>query len=155
MPSQTLAADSIAEGSLTSPGLHVLLFDGVCPLCHGAVNFVLKVDRGKVVCFAPLQGPTAVRIAERHGFALDMTTAVYVRNLCQTDETVHFQSSAVLRAIGEAGPLWGLTTFILRMIPRPIRDFLYRFVASRRTRWFGTYEICPMPRPEDRSRFLP
>lgn len=155
MSSQTLAATAITERSLTAPGPHLLLFDGVCPLCHRAVRFLLAIDRRRRVCFAPLQGQTAKRVAERHHFSLDLTTAVYVRNLCQSDERLYFESNAVLRAVADSGGLWGFLATLLRIIPLPLRNFAYRFIASRRFRWFGRYDSCPLPKPEDRARFLP
>ena len=152
---RAITAKSATERSHTAPSPHLFLFDGLCPLCHGSVRLLLALDSGQQVCFAPLQGPTARRAAERLHFPIDLTTAVYVRDLCSKKEKVHFESSAVLRAIGDCGALWwGLATF-LRLIPRPIRNAAYRFVASRRFRWYRPFDTCPLPKPEHRGRFLP
>ncbi len=150
-----LTAEKLAAESRTAPGPHLLLFDGVCPMCHGAVRLLLRLDRRGLICFAPLQGETARRIAKRHQIGLDLSTAIYVRNLCARDERLHFESSAVLRALADTGSLLGLLVSLARVVPRPLRNLAYRFVARRRFRWFTPYDSCPLPRPEDAARFLP
>jgi len=155
MTTQTLAAERLtAAGSLTSPSPNLVLYDGVCGLCNRLVRFLLRVDRRAVLCFAPLQGPTAARLNERHGFGLDVETMVYVRDFGLKHERVYLRSDAVLRVLGDVGGVWWLVS-LLRVVPRLLRDPLYGWVARHRYRWFGKYESCPLPSPEQRSRFLP
>ena len=49
--------------------------------------------------------------------------------------------------------LWPLL-YVLIVIPRPLRDWLYDRFAARRYRWFGKREACMVPTPELRERFL-
>jgi predicted DCC family thiol-disulfide oxidoreductase YuxK len=156
MTTQTLAAaDRLpAAGTLTSPSANLVLYDGVCALCNHLVAFLLRIDRGAVLCFAPLQGPTAARLAQKHGFALDVKTLVYVRHFGLKDERVYLRSDGVLRILGDVGGVWWPLTG-LRIVPRFIRDPLYDWIATNRYRWFGKYDSCPMPSPEQRARFLP
>ena len=156
MTTQTLAADARlpAAGSLVSPSPNLVLYDGVCGLCNKLVRFLLRADRRALLCFAPLQGPTAARLAERHGFALDVKTMVYVRHFGLKDERAYLRSDAVLRVLGDVGGVWWLLSG-LRVVPRVLRDPVYEFVARNRYRWFGKYDSCPLPSPDQRARFLP
>jgi predicted DCC family thiol-disulfide oxidoreductase YuxK len=156
MTTQTLAAaESLpATGSLLAPSANLVLYDGVCALCNRMVRFLLRVDRRAVLCFAPLQGPTAARLAERHGFPLDVKTIVYVRPFGLKGERAHERSDAVLRVLADLGGVWWLAS-LLRVVPRVLRDGVYDWVARHRYRWFGKYDSCPLPSPEQRPRFLP
>ncbi|HEV8238403.1 MAG TPA: DCC1-like thiol-disulfide oxidoreductase family protein [Thermoanaerobaculia bacterium] len=156
MSTQTLvAADRLpAAGTLTSPSANLVLYDGVCGLCNRLVRFLLRADRGAVLTFAPLQGPTAARLAEKHDFPLDVKTMIYVRHFGLKHERVYVRSDGVLRALGDVGGVWWLLSG-LRIVPRFVRDPLYDWVARNRYRWFGKYDSCPLPSPDQRARFLP
>ena len=167
MATQTLAADRLAtaKGSLVASSSNLVLYDGVCGLCNRMVRFLLRIDRRKVLSFAPLQGPTAARLAERHGFPLAgvgageagasaLRSMVYVRNFGLKRERAYLRSDAVLRSLGDVGGLWWLVS-LLRVVPRFLRDPVYDWVARNRYRWFGKHESCPLPPPEQRARFLP
>jgi predicted DCC family thiol-disulfide oxidoreductase YuxK len=69
-------------------------------------------------------------------------------------ERVHVRSSAVLRIFGDVGIPWSLL-MIFRLVPSFLRDAVYDWVARHRYRWFGRYDECPLPSPEQRARFLP
>ena len=156
MSTQTLAAADrlTAAGSLLSPSSNLVLYDGVCGLCNRTVRFLIRIDRRQRLCFAPLQGPTAARLAERHRFATDVRTLVYVRDFGLKDERSHVRSEAVLRIFADVGGLWS-ALLLLRVVPRALRDLVYDWIARHRYRWFGKYDSCPLPSPEQRARFLP
>ena len=132
------------------PAAHpVLLFDGVCNLCHGAVRFVLDRDRAARFRFAPLQsdvGRKLVAEAGRDPDALD--TIVLVDGAGATAK-----STAILRILQQLGAPWSWL-WPLVALPRPLRDAAYDFVARHRYAWFGKKDACPLPRPEWRDRFL-
>ena len=127
----------------------VLLFDGVCNLCHGVVRFVLGHDRAARFRFAPLQSEVGRALLARFGLDADALDAVVL-----IDETgAHLRSDAALRVARRLGPPWSWLG-PLAMIPRPLRDAVYDFIARHRYRWFGKKDACPLPRPEWRERFL-
>jgi len=64
------------------------------------------------------------------------------------------RSDAVLRAGRELGGHWSVLAAIAKIVPRPLRDVAYRFVAQNRYRVFGKYESCMLPDPSQRGRFL-
>lgn len=139
-------------------GSPILLYDGVCGLCNRIVQFVLKKDRKGTVCFASLQSSFASQVLARHGsHAADMDTVYLLLNLDARDgskEVLVSRSDAVLSLLKHLGGIWRLLALILGLLPRPVRDWIYRQVARNRYRIFGRYETCPLPSESTRSRFL-
>jgi predicted DCC family thiol-disulfide oxidoreductase YuxK len=131
----------------------MLFYDGHCALCHGAVKFVLKHDRsGNAFRFAPLGGETfASRVPFVQQASLPDSIVVLTgdgRVLVRSDAFVH-----ILRRLGGIQKVLGST---LALIPRPVRDFGYDFIARIRYRVFGRRdEVCPLVSPELRKRFDP
>lgn len=133
----------------------IVLYDGVCGLCNRSVQFLLKHDKRGHFRFASLQSDFAQKVLGRHGLdPKDLDTVHVVENYDQPDERVLQRSDAVLRAGRELGGFWGACSAIARVIPRPLRDLVYRFVATNRYRVFGKYDTCMLPEPNQRSRFL-
>jgi predicted DCC family thiol-disulfide oxidoreductase YuxK len=133
----------------------IILYDGVCGLCNRLVQFLLKHDREGRLQFASLQSDFAEKVLGRHGLnAKDLDTVHVVENYDQPDERVLQRSNAILRAGRELGGFWGASSAIARVVPRPLRDLVYRVVATNRYRVFGKFDTCMLPDPSQRSRFL-
>jgi predicted DCC family thiol-disulfide oxidoreductase YuxK len=138
-----------------SEGQPIVLYDGVCGLCNRLVQFLLKRDKRGRLRFASLQSEFAERVLTRHGInPKDLDTLHVVINYEQPGEQVLNRSDAVLRAGDELGTPWRTLAAIARVLPRVLRDLLYRFVARNRYRVFGKYETCMLPDPNQRHRFL-
>ena len=133
----------------------IILYDGVCGLCNRLVQFLLKHDKEGRLRFASLQSDFAEKVLKRHGFdAKDLDTVHVVENYDQPGERVRQRSDAILRAGRELGGFWGASSSIARIVPRPLRDLVYRLVATNRYRVFGKYDSCMLPDANQRSRFL-
>ena len=133
----------------------IIFYDGVCGLCNGLVQFLLKHDTDGRLRFASLQSEFAEKVLGRHGVdAKDLDTVNVVENYDQPGERVLQRSEAILRAGRELGGFWGTSSAIARVVPRALRDLVYRFVATNRYRVFGKYDTCMLPDPSQRSRFL-
>jgi len=133
----------------------IILYDGVCGLCNSLVQFLLKHDKDGRLRFASLQSDFAEKVLRRYGFdAKDLDTLHVVENYDQPGERVLQRSDAILRAGRELGGFWTASSSVARIVPRPLRDLVYRFVATNRYRVFGKYESCMLPDPNQRSRFL-
>ena len=128
-------------------GRPVVVFDGVCNLCNRAVDFIVRRDRDAVFALTPNQGETAVALLGSD--ADDLDTIVLVDS-----EGEHRESDAVVRIARRLPWPWRAAS-IFRLVPRPARDFAYRFVARRRYSWFGHKDSCRLPTPEEAARFLP
>lgn len=132
----------------------IVLFDGECGMCNRLVHFLIHRDRRERLRFAPLQGRFSRDTLPRHGIDPDeLDTACFVVAAGTDDERVHIRSSAILRALAELGGGWRLLGVFL-IVPAPLRDLLYRFVATRRHR-LSAKMACPLMTPAERARFLP
>ncbi|WP_435366006.1 thiol-disulfide oxidoreductase DCC family protein [Haloarchaeobius sp. DYHT-AS-18] len=127
----------------------VLLFDGVCNLCNGVVQFVIPRDPDANIRFAPLQSDAGARLQERAGLPPDQLETVV---LVEGDE-YYTKSAAVIRIGEHLGGLYRLAS-VGRFVPRFVRDALYDFVADHRYGWFGKKEQCMVPSPDVKERFL-
>jgi predicted DCC family thiol-disulfide oxidoreductase YuxK len=133
----------------------IILYDGVCGLCNRGVQFLLKRDKRGQLQFASLQSDFAAKVLGRHGInPKDLDTVHVVVNHDRPEEKILGRSDAVLRAWHELGGSWKLLSSISSIIPRGLRDLVYRFVATNRYRVFGKFETCMLPDPSQRSRFL-
>lgn len=133
----------------------VILYDGVCGLCNSMVQFLLKRDKKAHLRFASLQSDFAAKVLSRHGIdPRDLDTVHVVENYEQPDERILNRSDAILQATHELGGLWKISATIARLVPRALRDLVYRFVASNRYRVFGKYETCMLPDASQQDRFL-
>ena len=133
----------------------IVLFDGVCALCNGLVQFLLKRDDRKRLRFASLQSDFAAKVLGRHGIdARDLDTVHVVVNYEEPDEQVLNRSDAVLKAGYELGGVWKTLATAAGIVPRAVRDMVYRFVARNRYYVFGKYETCMLPGPDQRDRFV-
>lgn len=133
----------------------IVFYDGVCGLCNTLVQFLLKRDQHARLRFASLQSDIAAKVLNRHGIdPKDLDTLHVVIDYGRPEERVLNRSDAVLRAGRELGGGWRLLATIARVVPRPLRDLVYRFVARNRYRVFGKYESCMLPDPSQQHRFL-
>lgn len=134
----------MARTDLTRP---IIFFDGTCGLCNGFVNWMMNRDKEHIYYFAALQGKTAASLLKPE-YTLDLDTIV----LYKTRHS-YYRSGAVLRAVSGLGGFWSVASIFLA-VPRPIRNWVYRYVAKNRYRWFGQKEQCRIPTAEERSRIL-
>lgn len=134
------------ESGLSNP---VVLFDGVCNLCSSVVKFTISRDPDGIFRFASLQSEAARFFLNKFGLSTeDFDSFVLI------ERDKHFlRSTAVLRLCKRLKGLWPLL-YLLIIIPRPLRDFVYNIVAENRYKWFGKKEECFVPSPDINSRFL-
>ncbi|GAB7529508.1 thiol-disulfide oxidoreductase DCC family protein [Pseudomonas sp. 3A(2025)] len=134
---------------LLAPGETVVLFDGVCKLCNGWARFLIRFDHRRRVRLATVQSPEGQALLAWAGLPVDhFDTMAVIR-----DRHYWVRSDAffeVVRQLPAAWPLLGL----LRVLPRPVRDWCYDRVALNRYRIFGRYDQCLLPTPDHEKRFL-
>ena len=128
---------------------HIILFDGVCNLCNGFVQFLIRRDPRGRFKFASLQSEAGRQLLREFGYSeYPLTSIVYINGARSYE-----MSTAVLQILNSLGGFWPVFS-ILRVIPRGIRDWVYRFIARRRYLWFGKKEVCMIPTPNLKQRFL-
>lgn len=135
-------------------GRQLVLYDGLCGLCHRTVRFLLARDRRRRLTFAPLQGEAAERVRGRRPEVAGADSVVFVRDEGTADERVFLRSRAAVELLATIGGFWRAASWALRTVPPPLRDAAYDLVARRRYGWFGRLDACPLPAPDDRSRFI-
>ncbi len=126
----------------------VILFDGVCSLCGGLVDFVIARDRRARFSFAPVQSEPGKKILARSGIAPETVETIVLWQ----DGRAFVRSAAVLRIARGLDGAWPLL-FVFIVVPRPVRDAIYDFIARRRYRWFGRADRCRIAASELRDRF--
>ena len=126
-----------------------MLFDGVCNLCNGAVDFILRHDRHSRFVFASLQSEAGQELLNLY----QLPTDHYDSMVLLKDGKLYQRSSAALEIARDLPGAWQLlTTF--KVVPVPVRDAVYNFIARNRYRFFGKNETCRLPSPAERARFL-
>jgi predicted DCC family thiol-disulfide oxidoreductase YuxK len=126
----------------------VVLFDGVCNLCNGAVQFILKNDKKKFFKFASLQSDFAQEFLKNHQLPThNFDTLILIEN-----DQVFIKSKAVFKIVKYLPKYACLSIF--RLIPIFISDFFYDVVSKNRLKWFGKRETCWLPTKELKERFL-
>lgn len=127
----------------------IILFDGVCNFCSGAVNFIINRDRRGYFKFAPLQSKIGEKLLAEH--KIDKAAADSV--ILFENGKIYTHSSAALRIARKLDGAWRLLYGFVA-VPPFIRDFIYKLFAKNRYRMFGRQDACMMPTPEIRARFL-
>jgi predicted DCC family thiol-disulfide oxidoreductase YuxK len=135
-------------------GRALLLYDGVCALCNGVVQFLMKRDRLDRFRFAPLQSSLGREVLARFDIYSFPDGVMLLTDALTASEHLYQRSDGVAEALQLLGGPWRLAGKALRLLPRPLRDWGYGIVARFRYRLFGRYETCPIPPPEQRGRLL-
>lgn len=138
-----------SDNPLTPLDDFVVLFDGYCNLCSGAVQFIIKRDKKKKFRFASLQSQVGSAILKKYGLAAVKADSVVLilHGRAYTEST-----AALLIALHLSVP-WPLL-YVFIIVPSFLRNAVYRFIARNRYRWFGRFEECWLPDEELRQRFL-
>lgn len=139
----------------------VVLFDGLCNFCNSTIQFVVDHEEAPRLRFAPLQSDLAAKLLERvFGAAKAKRLLRGATGEGDPDSVIlvedgrgYTHSTAGLRILGRLrAPYRWLSALVI--VPRPIRDVVYRWIGRNRYRWFGKSETCRIPTPELRARFL-
>jgi predicted DCC family thiol-disulfide oxidoreductase YuxK len=127
----------------------LILFDGVCNWCNAWVNFAIAHDPDRQFKFGTLQSEPAQRILRD----LDLPAADYQTFLLLEEGHVSTKSTAALKVIRQLSWWWPLY-YPCVLVPAPIRDVVYAFVARHRYRWMGRAATCRVPTQAERDRFV-
>ncbi len=127
----------------------VLLFDGVCNLCTGLVQWVIEHDPDGVIRFASLQSDAGQHLLDEH----DLPSSAFETMVLVENDEVYTKSSAALRLAKHLGLPYALL-YPAVIIPRGVRDRVYDVVANNRYEWFGQRDTCMRPTPDLQDRFI-
>jgi predicted DCC family thiol-disulfide oxidoreductase YuxK len=127
----------------------IILFDGVCNFCNGAINFIIKRDKKSLLRFAALQSDVGQKLLEQYHLKKDDFDSFVLLE----EGKVYDKSTASLKVCSLLPWYWRWIQ-VLWIIPRSVRNVFYNIIAKNRYKWFGKKEQCMIPTPEQRRRFL-
>jgi predicted DCC family thiol-disulfide oxidoreductase YuxK len=127
---------------------NLILFDGVCSLCNGSVDLIVRNENGNALKFASLQSDLGKEVIKKSGLENVPDSILFY-----SEGTLYAESDAVLRVVKFLKmPYNWLVVF--RVMPRMIRDGMYRLIARNRYRWFGKRDTCRVPTAQEREKIL-
>ena len=127
----------------------VIIFDGHCVLCSGFANFVIRHDKKQRLRLLAAQTELGEAIYTHYGLKPDD----YETNILIEVGQVRVKSDGTMAMFNYLGWPWKLIG-VGRILPRPIRDWLYGLIARNRLKWFGRQDQCYLPPPNEADRFL-
>jgi len=127
----------------------IILFDGICNFCNYWVNFILKHDKSGTIRFASLQGENGKKIQTE----LNINSSKIDSVILVFNQKAYFYSDAVIGIGQQMGGIYK-ASILFKIVPRPLRDFIYKYIAKNRYSWFGQRDACMIPTKEVKSRFL-
>jgi len=133
---------------------HLVLYDGVCGMCNAAVQFLLPRDRHHSFDYASLQSRTGQAWLARFGKPPgSLDTVMVITDYRGSAPAMRAKADAALFAVSVLGQPWR-SLALLRVLPARVLNAGYDFVARHRYRVFGRYDVCLLPRAEDKDRFI-
>jgi predicted DCC family thiol-disulfide oxidoreductase YuxK len=128
----------------------IVLFDGVCNFCNASVRFIIKRDKKDLFRFASLESKLGQKLTSERGINTSDIDSII---LIDPGNAYYIKSSAALEISKDLSGLYpALSVFLF--LPESFRNLIYDYVARNRYQWFGKSETCPMPSPEEQSKFL-
>lgn len=126
----------------------LILFDGICNLCNGWVQFIIKRDKEKRFRFGALQSEAAQNILQQLPHLQNINSVIFI-----SDGKAFTQSRAVLEIFRLLGYPWKLFYGFI-ILPPFLRNYLYNILAQYRYKWFGKRDSCMMPDDKLKERFI-
>ncbi len=128
----------------------IILFDGICNLCNGAVQYIIKRDKKDSFRFAALQSEIGKKLlAERQIDSVNIDSII----LIEPGIAFYIKSDAAMEIAQEIGGVWSLIG-LFKWIPTSFRNIVYDFIANNRYKWYGKTDQCMVPTPELKAKFL-
>ncbi len=134
---------------MNEPAKNIVLFDGVCNLCNGLVRFIIKRDRNGKFKFTSLQSEIGQQWLLRFG----LTKNEFESFVLIEGDKYYLKSAAALKMLRGLDGIWK-AFYAFMLVPRPVRDFIYDLIAKSRYKIFGKRDVCMIPTPELKERFL-
>ena len=128
----------------------IILFDGICNLCNSAVQYIIKRDKDDEFRFATLQGEIGQQLINERNIDTSKLDSII---LIEPGIAYYSKSTAALKISQSFGGFWKMA-YVLKLIPRQLRDIVYDWIARNRYGWYGKKEKCMVPTPELKAKFL-
>ena len=126
----------------------VILFDGVCNLCNGFVQLILKKDKYRVFQFASLQSKYGIQLSAHFNLPVANPETIVLYD----GKKILTESDAVIKIFSSLGGIWKIIV-VLKVISPTARNLAYRFIAKNRYKLFGKKDSCMVPDWDVKDRF--
>ncbi|WP_343698091.1 thiol-disulfide oxidoreductase DCC family protein [Flavobacterium sp.] len=136
--------------AMTAENKKIILFDGVCNLCNGAVQFIIKHDKKDIFRFVALQSDLGKAICDYIGVDQTKIDSIILYN---PGVAYYYKSSAVLEIGKDLGGVYSFFS-AFKILPENLRNYIYDYIAKNRYKWYGKKESCMIPTPELKAKFL-
>ncbi|QBA63887.1 thiol-disulfide oxidoreductase DCC family protein [Muriicola soli] len=130
---------------------YIIFFDGICNLCNGFIDFVIKRDKAKKIFYSSLQSDISNKYIN---CANTQTNSSYTTIYLYKNGKVHDKSTAILMILKELSFGYRTLAGFFLLLPKVLRDSIYNFIARNRYRFFGKRDSCRLPNPEEKDQFL-
>lgn len=128
----------------------IILFDGVCNLCNRSINYVIKNDKKDIFRFASLQSEIGQKLLKER--RIDTSTVDSIV-LIEPNVAYYTKSTAALKIMNYFGGIW-LLSAVFYVVSENIRNIVYDYIAKNRYKWYGKKDVCMIPTPELKAKFL-
>ncbi|WP_291286276.1 thiol-disulfide oxidoreductase DCC family protein [Flavobacterium sp.] len=128
----------------------IILFDGVCNLCNGAVQFIIKHDKKDNFRFVALQSELGIEICQYIGVDPNKIDSIILYN---PGVAYYLKSAAAIEIADNLGGIYSLLS-VFKILPEKLRNYLYDYIAKNRYKWYGKKESCMIPTVELKAKFL-
>jgi len=136
--------------AITVAGKKIIFFDGICNLCNGAVQFIIKHDKKDIFRFVALQSDLGKEICNYMGVDQTKIDSIILYN---PGVAYYYKSSAIIEIGNDLGGIYNLLS-VFKILPEKLRNFIYDYIAKNRYKWYGKKESCMIPTPQLRAKFL-
>lgn len=127
----------------------IILFDGVCNLCDTSIQFVIRQDKNDRYRFISLQSELGQKIIIYLGIPINNDSVI----LYEPGKAYYYKSDVAFKILKDMGGI-RKALLVFSILPKPLLDSIYDYVAKNRYKWFGKKESCMIPTPEIKSKFL-
>ena len=130
--------------------MYIILFDGVCNFCNASINFIIDRDSQNKFRFASLQSDTGQKLLQQYKVpdARSLDRVVLIKN-----NKIYKKSAAALEIVKDLNGFWPVL-YIFKILPSFILDTFYNLIAKNRYKIFGRAEVCRIPTPQLKQKFL-
>ena len=128
--------------------MNIVVFDGVCNFCNRIVQIIIRHDPSCQMHFAAQQSESGIKLLQEYSIQESASSVVFI-----TKGLVYYQSDAVIE-IAKLLIGWPSIFKYSIIVPRFLRNGIYKIIAANRYRLFGKQAVCMVPREEDKRRFL-
>tara|TARA_B100001250_G_scaffold357133_1_gene332665 strand:+ start:250 stop:669 length:420 start_codon:yes stop_codon:yes gene_type:complete len=127
----------------------IILFDGICNLCIGSIQFIIKKDSKDIFRLASIQSEVGQKIIKKYSIDIVKKDSIILIN----GNNITYQSTAIFSILYKLNTFWRIL-LIFYILPYPIRDYIYSLVAKSRYSLFGKQNTCIAPNKNIKSKFL-